>query len=213
MDILIGSDENAERTTAHSNSLATDDPLFERKPLTNGNGFRIIGKTTPPVVRDKSSKETFYLTGEDLEKACADAVGAPILNNHRVGTPIGRVLSARPDADGRIEVEVELADTLEGWRAANAAGKGDVVGFSWGYRNFVEKDDALNLAVTEKKLVELSITAAPEFDKDALITQVSKRTDLHEGARCTLLELLRSPEGHALFGRDKCVGTLCVQRK
>lgn len=197
----------------HTTSLAHDDALFAKGPLKEGTGIIIRGKTTPPARKDVVSQETLLVTEDDLDEMCENAVGLPIMNNHKAGEPIGRVISAKPDAEGRIEVAVEMENSVDGWRAIDAAMNKNFIGFSWGARHFVVDDEKCGKAVTEKRLVELSITNDPEFSQDALITSVSARSELHENARQKLLDFLRnSPVAHDTFGRKQCIGKR-VQRR
>jgi hypothetical protein len=209
IDVTADTDELNDAVSArHTTHLEHDDPLFNKGKLENSSGMIIHGKTTAPARKDVVSQETLMVTEDDLDEMCEDAVGRPIMCNHKASKAIGRVISAKPDADGRIEVAVEMENSVEGWRAVNAALNKDFIGFSWGARHFVIDDEVSGKAVADKRLVELSITGNPEFDQDALITSVSARSDMHEDARKRLREFLRnSPAAHREFGRSECLGT------
>ena len=201
-------DEHAD--AKHTNELAPDHPLFDRGVVKTPTGIRITGITTPPIREGKRSEETPRFTSEDLDEACESAIGAPILSEHTTGEVLGRVVSAKPDSQGRIVVEAEIEDTVDGWNIINqVVGEreaGRVIGFSWGARHELTPDSKLCRAVTDKKLCELSITRSPEFSQDALVTAVSKRSELHDAARANLLKILRTDSGRAMLNAPAYFG-------
>ena len=190
----------------HTNDLAHDDELFSRKDLERPRGVRIRGFSTPPVREGRFSEETPRLTRDDLVEACVRALKAPILSEHMAGKVLGRVLSAKPDDKGRIEVEVEMEDSPEGWAAINRVVQRKQIGFSWGARPEQTPDSKLNVAFTDNQPVELSLTDNPEFADDAIITHFPKKSKAHEAARKKVLDMLRTEHGRDYLGAPRYMG-------
>lgn len=200
---------DAQTDWDYSTDLHPDDERFKKGKVERSSGIIIRGKTTLPMKKGEHSLETYDFTEDDLQDLIDDAVGRPVFSNHRTkkGTkPAARVVEAKPDEEGRVEVAIEIEDSVDGWRMVNAALNEQFIGFSWGTKFFLVDDKVSQKAVVDKRLCELSITGNPEHKHDALITSVSARSAMHEDARKKLRALLRSPEGHALFGKVQCVG-------
>jgi len=187
--------------------------LFERKPLEahESSGIRICGITTPAAV-DRPSAETIFTTVEDVDKLCKDVIGVPLFDEHEVGEVIGRVARAYPDAEKRIVVEVDIADTLPGWTTIQRARKGDRIGFSWGATRALVPDNKLVVAAKDKRMFELSITSSPEFSDDALITEVSKNSHMHDAFKKRLIQDIQTRQ-HAVGLSNIAPGGLVVGKR
>jgi len=182
----------------HTNELPHDHPLFDVSEVKNSSKIYVWGVSTPSA-QDRMSEETPHVTIEDLGDVCEAVVGRPILRDHKVGTPLGRIVKAKPNDKNQVEFAFEIEDTVEGHELANEIYAGKLRGVSWGGRHQISKDSKLVHAVTDKKHVELSVTDDPEFE-EAKIGGISQRSDLHKEQRKLFCEALRTPEGRAEIG-------------
>jgi len=166
----------------HTNDVDHNDPLFaKRRGAARSSGHRIRGIATPPARRDMLSEETPFVTVEDVDDVCQRCLGLPVMSEHTVGEVLGRVVSARRDARNRIVVDVDIEDTVEGWRTLTSVRDGKRLGFSLGQRFGGTRNDKGELTSADHKLpVELSVTESPEFAEDAWITYVTPTSNEHK---------------------------------
>ena len=158
------------------------------------SGRHIRGTTT---ARGKPGDPTKQLadTPEEIEQHAKQVVGMLLFDEHKDdkqgGEVIGVIRSAKRDAEGRLEVDVEMADTVAGWTAMKAAEDGDKLGFSWS-RTFGQMIDPVKgPVVVHKTLNDLSIVARPEFEDDALIHHIDEHSSLHKARKEKLGRLIK----------------------
>lgn len=175
---------------ADSDKAGTDDTLPRM------SGLHIRGTTTARG-KPNDPQQQLAETPEELEKHAKQVVGMLLFDEHKDdtkgGEAVGVIRSAHVDADGRLEVDVEMADTLAGWKTLEAARRGDRVGFSWSRTFGRVVDPEKGPIVAYKRLNDLSIVQRPEFEDDALIHHIDENSKLHEERKKELFRLI----GHA----------------
>lgn len=194
----------------HTNELPHDHPLFDQDVVRNPSKIYVWGTTTPPA-STKSSKETPHVTLEDMQDALANAIGRPILQEHKAGVPLARVIKAKPNEKNQIFVVLEIEDTVDGRMLEHDIRAGKFTGFSWGGRHAIADDPQLVKAVTQKKHVELSVTDSPEFE-DAKIEGITPRAKGLDEARKKLCDMLHTESGRQLLNAPQFFGK-CKEKK
>ena len=158
------------------------------------SGHHIRGTTTARGKPGDPQKQ-FHDTPEEIEKHAKQCVGMLLFDEHKDdtvgGEPIGVIRSAKRDAEGRLEVDVEMADTVAGWKTLAAARDGDRIGFSWS-RTFGQRiDPEKGPVLVHKTLNDLSIVERPEFEDDALIHHIDENSALHTKRKEELTHYIR----------------------
>jgi hypothetical protein len=183
----------------HTNALPVDDPLFKQSDVKDPSKIYVWGVSTPPASKH-ASHDTLHVTEEDIGDACLEMVGRPILLEHTVGDPLGRVVKARPNAQKQVEFEFEIENTPAGHALASQIRSGKYRAVSWGGRHDIRRDSKLGRrAVADKKYVELSVCENPEFE-EAKILGISEPSKEHVEMREKYRAALRTPAAKEVFG-------------